>query len=362
MSNIIESLVIGAGPAGIAAALQLSREKASCLLVDRRGKAGGLIENAWKVSNSPFFRAGTPGPEVAGALRNRLEAQKIEVVCMEVTSIRQAEDGLWMVEARDGTIVRARVVILATGTVPKEISYEGLSRSFAYEIRDLDLDGARNAVVIGGGDAAFDGALNLADRGIAVQLVMRGDSARANPTLREEVAKHGRITVHTRASIEVVERLENGFSLRLAGPNAASISCDAILCCIGRCSSLETIEVVGAPGSAGDISPDDERRPKYPHVRPPHDPPDQPVEEMPVEGRSGGRCPESLEGYLPPARPCAQEDISLLEHRGLFLAGDVRNGRFRQIGIAAGDGQLAAMKAAAFLKGSSFPGSGPRSR
>ncbi len=142
-------VIIGAGPAGIAAAIQLRRYDIEPPLFEQE-QVGGLLRNAHLVENYPGFPEGITGPELASLMRDHL--------------------GLSGVEAR-----HERVISL---DYRHRVFYE------VYPIRDIR---HKNIAIIGAGDAAFDYALNLA-RQNEVTMLSRGASARCSQSLWERAS------------------------------------------------------------------------------------------------------------------------------------------------------------------------------
>ncbi|MDM7992445.1 MAG: FAD-dependent oxidoreductase [Candidatus Fermentibacter sp.] len=150
--------MIGAGPAGVSAAVEAARLGFEPLLFDGSGSAGGLVREAFEVRNLPG--GVMAGCEVAAQFAELLGRWGIPVVHASIASV---ECGMRGVVLRDpaGGAMRASAVVAATGTEAVEPSIEGLPGSFGpgfYPSARALLAGSPegSACVIGGGDAAFD--------------------------------------------------------------------------------------------------------------------------------------------------------------------------------------------------------------
>ena len=290
--------IIGAGPAGIAAAVQLARHGVRAVVFER-GPAGGLLRTAGRVENFPGFPGGISGPALAALLGEQLFASGAELVREEVSSLDREEEFLTV--RTGGGDVRCSAVIVASGTRPREVTDPDIPSEVRDRVfREVDeLRGVRGAhvAVIGGGDAAFDYAMSLSEEN-DVTVLVRGSSTRCLPILATRVRSRRRVTVRTLTRITTVAEGSGG-RLRLASVSeggdgesaSADIDADYLVLAVGR-------------------EPDD------------------------------GFLSEEL-----------RRDAPTLEERGeLLFAGDVVNGIFRQASIAAGQGTHAAMRVAAMLR------------
>lgn len=161
----MRTVVVGAGPAGVAFAVQFTRMGGTCTLYEKK-RIGGLINNAWRVENSVFLKEPTGGEEIAKILEEQLAKWKIPVVNSEVLEATYLPDESEFEILTDEYNVRADYLVDATGTVSKkhpliETLPDEIKKYCFYEIADMpEISGGRIAV-IGGGDAAFDYSLNL---------------------------------------------------------------------------------------------------------------------------------------------------------------------------------------------------------
>ncbi len=232
--KISDVVVVGAGPGGCAAAVQCARLGLAVKLLDKTGRAGGLIKEARLIENCPALADPVTGEEFADRLCTSLERLSISVMRESVESVERSESGFSLHTSHGRH--DCRTVILATGTEPVDFTLSGdtgiVLRSF------LDLPGhlsGMSIAVIGGGEAALDYALHAADLGANVSLLIRGNSPRATGTLLEAVLVRDEIrlmydtdpmSLVREGSRTFLQIRSNGISTRL--------SVDAVLAAVGR--------------------------------------------------------------------------------------------------------------------------------
>ncbi len=212
--------VIGAGPAGIAAAQQCIREGIDELVLIEKGKPGGLIHYANRIENFPGF-IGKSGKDMAEELEYVITDYGIDLIDREVKSIRR-EDGSFTVSdgRRD---IYSEYLVLATGTKPKPLGIDG-------EIYEPTLGdySERNVVVIGGGDVAYDYALRLKGSGAQVTILRRSEP-KALKTLVEEVEAEGIGDIND--DLDGWKKTEDGYLLRC---KEETLECDMVVAAVGR--------------------------------------------------------------------------------------------------------------------------------
>lgn len=238
-------VIIGCGPAGAAAAIQLCRSGIG-LVVFERDDVGGLVRNANLVENYPGFPGGIVGIELARLIERQLELTNVAISFEEVFSLRH-ENGLFIAETASG-LTRARFAIVASGTKPRRLAdvdiEERAEKNIFSEVYPLlDVSGKR-IIIIGAGDAAFDYALNLS-RNNYVTILNRSEVTRCLPLLMERCG-----------AVESIRYLENhpvvkvgveGTSLAVTALDVkdgseAVFRADYLVTAIGREPNLDFIE------------------------------------------------------------------------------------------------------------------------
>lgn len=193
--------IVGGGPAGIAAAIQLARAGHQVTLFERN-RLGGLLWNANLVENYPGFPGGIRGPQLVRRMVEQLRSHDLLLLRRAVVAMREQDGGL-LLETESGGW-KCETVILATGTRAVRIRLPGLEEpSPAYvhtDVVELLAERTRAIAVIGAGDAAFDYALNLA-RANTVTINNRGTRVRCLPLLWERAEQHPRIRYRERTTL-----------------------------------------------------------------------------------------------------------------------------------------------------------------
>jgi thioredoxin reductase (NADPH) len=228
-------VIIGCGPAGLGAAIQLRRMGEAPLVFEAR-KVGGQLWNAHLVENYPGFPDGIGGPELAGRMREHLKRHDPEIQFEEV--VKLDVDELFELETAERR-VRCRTVIMATGTRARRpggfnVSGDVSGRVFSeiFPIREVT---GKHVVIVGSGDAAFDYALNLAGAN-RVTILNRSDRTRCLPLLKKRADHETSIDYRVRSMpLGIETRGDRGLRLACSTPGGdTAIDADFVLLAIGR--------------------------------------------------------------------------------------------------------------------------------
>ncbi|MFQ5884113.1 MAG: NAD(P)/FAD-dependent oxidoreductase [Thermoplasmata archaeon] len=288
-------VIIGAGPAGISASVYLQRIGLKPLVLEK-GRTGGLLLNANLVENYPGFPDGIGGRELADLFKEQLDHWGIEVRRCEVRMVVPVDGRFKLLTSEDE--IESRAVVLATGTKPKKAGILGENelkgaRVF-YEIRDMPEEEGRDHIVVGSGDAAFDYAMNLSRRARRVDIVYRSSKPKCIGLLLERVLERENIYLFPDTEPDSLSEVNGRLRLSCSTSEGEKhLDADYVLIACGR--EPNWVEVEGTE----------------------------------VASTIGDDCETSVPG--------------------LYVAGDVKRGRFRQVGIAVGDGLHTAMSIADFL-------------
>jgi len=187
-------IIIGAGPAGLSAAIYAARMGLDVLVVEK-GLAGGLLLEVPFIENYPGFPKGVSGPDLAKLMAEQARSSGAE--------IRELEEAVELDLRGDVKAVRtskasyeARAVLIATGSshrklgVPGEEEFRGRGVSYC-GLCDGPLFKGKRVLVVGGGNAAATTALFLSDLASEVLLVHRRDVLRAEEALVRRLAEKG---------------------------------------------------------------------------------------------------------------------------------------------------------------------------
>ncbi len=242
---MIDTAVIGAGPAGCSAAVQCKRLGLDVLLIDKMGKAGGLTGEAWRIENYPGVKKPLSGSDFTERLQQFISGFGISVSELTVLSVERTDAGFILLT--DERKIECRSVIIATGTTAKKQPLSNVHSSVR-KVLEFTPD---DAVIIGGGEASYDNALTLADTGCKVTLIVRGGMPRCSGKLIEYATARKTISVSYNTRVESVEKAVNGYTVVYSSDGRKkTVSTDAVLAAIGRESTLP--ELPGAiliPGS-----------------------------------------------------------------------------------------------------------------
>ncbi|MBE5911607.1 thioredoxin-disulfide reductase [Pseudobutyrivibrio sp.] len=194
---IYDVIVIGAGPAGLAAGIYGKRAGLDILILDTSSISGGQILNTYEIDNYPGM-PGISGTELAQAMRDHCEKLGVEFARGRVTSINEV-DGNKELVTKKGNFY-SKTVIIATGAsntklgCPGEEEFSGVGVSYC-----ATCDGAffkdKEVAVVGGGDVALEDAIYLARFCKKVYLIHRRDEFRGAALLQEQVKASDKIEI-----------------------------------------------------------------------------------------------------------------------------------------------------------------------
>jgi thioredoxin reductase (NADPH) len=193
-----EIIIIGSGPAGYTAAVYGARANLAPLVFEGSVTAGGALMNTTDVENFPGFPDGVMGPELMMNMREQAERFGATLVREDVVAVDLSGVVKEVTDA-EGTVHRARAVILAMGSAyrelglpeEKELSGHGVSWCATCDgafFRDQDI------VVVGGGDSAMEEATFLSRFGRTVTVIHRRDELRASKIMAERAMKDPKIS------------------------------------------------------------------------------------------------------------------------------------------------------------------------
>jgi thioredoxin reductase (NADPH) len=317
-STVRDVVVIGAGPAGLAAAVYAASEGLDVLVVEATAP-GGQAGTSSRIENYLGFPTGISGQALAG--RALVQAQKfganVTIAC-HARELR-CERRPYELELADGRVVRASTVIIASGAQYRELAVENLSRFLGvgiyYAATHLEAKLCENEeiVVVGGGNSAGQAAVFLAGgcRHVHVLIRSSGLADTMSRYLIRRIEESPNITLHTRTQLTALEgsdRLE-----RIGWRNAASDRVEAH-------EIAHVFLMTGAvPNTAwlnGCVALDDKA-----FVRTGSD---LHTEDLSAARWPLPRAPHLLETSLP----------------GVFAVGDVRSSSVKRIASAVGEGSI----------------------
>jgi thioredoxin reductase (NADPH) len=187
-------IIIGGGPAGLTAAIYGSREGADVLLIERSG-LGGQAGITVGLDNFPGFPEGISGQEFSERVTQQAKRFGVEILQAVDVEKMAEENGYHEVYTSDGKHYHSRAVLIATGAsyrrleVPGEDDYIGAGIHFCATCDGPFYKGAKEIVVIGGGNAAVEEGLHLTNFAEKVTLLVRGDKLTASQIAIEKVSE-----------------------------------------------------------------------------------------------------------------------------------------------------------------------------
>jgi thioredoxin reductase (NADPH) len=287
--------ILGAGPAGITATLYLTRAGFNPVLLEAQ-KPGGLLRHAYLVENYPGFPRGITGTNLAELFVEQLNNQGLSITKAAVNHVRH-EKKVFLIETDQGRF-HSPVVIIATGTCPTKIRLKGSTslegtRLF-YDPFSIPQQEKKRILVIGAGDIAFDYTMTLLQRGHDVTIISRSVPT-CLPLLRERVLDKG-TTLHTRCAPQEIVKDHAGLLVKCRqNIEEKRFHADFVLVACGRDPNISFLSPL-------------------------------------------------LKKYLD-----SISDIPQTALQGLYFAGDIVRGTYRQTGVAVGDGIRAAMMVERYL-------------
>jgi len=221
---VYDVLILGGGPAGLSAAIYAAREGLDALVIER-GALGGQAGTTDRIDNYPGFPEGISGAELADRLVAHARRYGVELLsAVEVTGITREPDCV-MVTTTTGDMYGADAVIIATGSqyrrlgVPGEAGLIGLGVHYCATCDGPFYRGAKELVVIGGGNSALEESLFLATIADKVTILTRGE-LRASDLVQASVRSNPKIEIHTGMDILDFERRDGRLSAVLARDRA----------------------------------------------------------------------------------------------------------------------------------------------
>lgn len=179
---IYDVIIVGSGPAGLSAAIYGKRAELSLVVIEKAPLSGGQIINTTEVDNYPGF-IGISGFDLSMKLREHSDNLETEFITGEVKHLSLDGD-IKVITLDDGTELRAKTIIIASGGVPRHLGVEGEKDLAGMGVSYCaTCDGAffrnKDVVVVGGGDTAVEDAIFLSRISRKVYIIHRRDEFRA---------------------------------------------------------------------------------------------------------------------------------------------------------------------------------------
>lgn len=300
MSHHFDLIIIGAGPAGLAAAIYTSRAAVKTLVIDE-SSAGGQVKTTHQVANYPGFIEPVSGHQLASNMKKQAEkyGTKFELAA-EITDLNLVGDEKWV--KADGETYTAKQIIIATGSsprllnVPGEKEFKGSGISYCATC-DGEFYTGKDIVVVGGGNSAMEESLSLLQFVNSITVIHQFDTLQAEKITADKMIQNPKVDIlwsHEPRGFE-----KNGERMIVTAENLktkemVTIERDGIFIFVGMLPNVGILKNTPLEFS------------KYGYIV----------------------TNENMETNIP----------------GVYAAGDVRDKRYRQIATAVGDGTIASLE------------------
>ena len=208
MDKQYDVIILGAGPAGMTAAIYGSRAGLSCAMIEMAAPGGKMVKT-YEIQNWPGIKE-ISGADLAYQMFEHSTQWGAEYLYGDVTEIRDGE--IKQVICRDGTVYQGKTVIIATGTrerllnIPNEQKLTGRGVSYC-AVCDGSFFKDQPVTVIGGGNSALEESLYLTQFASKVTVVIRRDVFRAEPVIQKAIEDNPKIEViRSHVPVEIVEK------------------------------------------------------------------------------------------------------------------------------------------------------------
>ncbi len=300
--EIYDVVIIGAGPAGMSAAVCAGRAMLKTLLIDK-ALPGGQTATAYKIDNYLGFPQGILGSDLSTKMEDQLRDHNVEFACEYVEDIGETEGGAKIVKTDLGTNYKTRTVIVAPGLEPKKLDNElerkFLGRGISYYAQcDVDYYKGKDVAVLGGGNCACYAADYLADHVNKLYLIHRSDQIKAVKSLKEKVLSNPRIIPMWNSQVVDIFGLDKVEKIKLENVinrQYTWIDVKVIFVYVGRIPPKQILSL--------DLQVDEQ-------------------------------------GFI------ITDQYMRTNKRGIYAAGDIRSKQIRQIATAVSDGMIAAINVA----------------
>ena len=210
-NDVIDVVMIGAGPASLSASIYTTREDIKTVLYEK-GVIGGLAAITDWVDNYPGFPKGLAGLDLAEDLRKQAERFGADIRLGEVSKIILNEDGTKTLTTTDGDI-KAKAVLIGTGSDYKKLGIPGEQEFYGRGVHYCaTCDGAfyrdKHLVVVGGGNSAVQEALFLTKFASKIDMLVQSD-LRASDVLIKELEANDKITIHKDTTTDEIVGQDN---------------------------------------------------------------------------------------------------------------------------------------------------------
>jgi thioredoxin reductase (NADPH) len=271
MNKDFDTIIIGAGAAGLSAGLYASRGRVKTLIIEK-GQIGGQTETTNYIDNYPGSIENPTGPLLTKRMKEQCEQFGAQIVQEEITSI-DIIDNLFLIKTNKEEY-ETKTIIIATGAEPKLAGFKGekeyRGRGISYcATCDADFFQGLDIAVIGGGDAAVEEGIYLTRFANKVTIIHRRDQLRAVKSIQEKAFQNEKIDFIWDTVVEEVKGSGIVQSLILKNKKTEEISefkVDGVFVYIGYVPNSELFRDLVKINDAGYIIGDEEMRTNVPGI------------------------------------------------------------------------------------------------
>ena len=314
-----DAVIVGAGPAGLAAAVYAASEGLDVLVLES-GAPGGQAGSSSKIENYLGFPSGISGQNLTARAYAQTQKFGAHLMITKAATRLKCNTRQYVIDIDDGTQVLAKTVVIATGAEYRKLpldnisQFEGAGVYYGATFIESQLCAGEEVCVVGGGNAAGQAAVFLAQSARQVHMVVRADGLAATMSryLIRRIEESPRITLHTKTEIVGLEgddHLERVNWRNGTGSTAERKDIRHVFVMTGATPSTHwlagcvVLDDHGFIKTGPDLTPDELTAAHWPLARPPY--------------------------LLETSKP------------GVFAVGDVRGGNIKRVASAVGEGSIA---------------------
>lgn len=300
---IYDVIIIGAGPAGLAAGIYGKRAGFDILILDTSSISGGQILNTYEIDNYPGF-PGASGQEVADAMRQHCDKLGVEFARGRVTSI--IDNGSTKDLVTKKNTYTAKSIIIATGASNKKLGCPGEEELSGMGVSYCaTCDGAffkeKQVAVVGGGDVALEDAIYLSRFCTKVYLIHRRDEFRGAKVLQDQVKSTDNIEIiydTVVSSINGTQSVESITVQNTKTDSSSELKVDGIFIAVGTVPNTQILSGLVQMDDKGYVIADETCKTSCPGVFAAGDVRTKPLRQVLTATADGANAITSIQKYF----------------------------------------------------------------
>ena len=304
--ELYDAIVVGAGPAGLSAALYLQRKGRLTALIGKQ--AGGQINDTATVENYPGV-VHIGGPDLAQAMRQHIEAYPVAERCRTEVALIERSNNEFRVQTEDKQVYRSRCVIFCAGKRYRRLNVPGEERFIGRGIAwcatcDAPLYTGKRVAVIGGGNSAFTAARDLLRYASEICMIHILDEFQADKVLIDEIKqseKNGNVRIFLKSQVREYLGKDKLEGIRIAsdtGEPVNDIPVDGVFLEIGLEPNSSAAANLVTLNNYGEISVNRDQSTSLPGFFAAGDVTDEPDKQIVIAAGAGAKAALSADRYL----------------------------------------------------------------